>query len=215
MTADDEQTDQVEALLATPDLAAALASEQFRRFLNKVPTAIIVSKMNGGEHIVYANPEFEKLSGLSAAEVEGAPWSVLHSAGAGEYAEHRLGAAIQASRDWVGTFQIERAGCETAIVDAYSNVIEDDDGRPAFRLAALLVVGSRGQAEREELEQRIREKDALLQEIQHRVKNNLQMITALIRIEARQAQGRIDTEPFDRAHRIGRTHIQVAIERWT
>jgi two-component sensor histidine kinase len=37
-----------------------------------------------------------------------------------------------------------------------------------------------------------------LLEIQHRVKNNLQMITALMRIEARNARGRMDTAPFDR-----------------
>ena len=198
MTADDVQTDQVEALLATPDLAGALESEPFRRFLDQVPTAIIVSEIRGGERIVYANPEFEKLSGQPAAEVEGEPWSVLHGLGDGENTERRLGAAVIDSNDWVGTFQIERATREPALVDAYSNVIEDDDGTPAFRLAALVEVGTHGQAKRQEFEQRIREKDALLQEIQHRVKNNLQMITALIRIEARKAHGRIDTEPFDR-----------------
>ena len=37
----------------------------------------------------------------------------------------------------------------------------------------------------DELEQQLREKDTLLRELQHRVKNNLQMITALIRLEAR------------------------------
>jgi len=197
MTADAEKTEQVEALLATPDLAGALESEQFRRFLDEVPTAIVVSEMRGGERIIYANPEFEKLSGQPAAEVEGEPWSVLHGLD-GENTERRLSAAVVDSDDCVGTFQIERAGREPTLVDAYSNVIENDDGTPAFRLAALVEVGPHGQAQRHEFEQRIREKDALLQEIQHRVKNNLQMITALIRIEARKAQGRIDTEPFDR-----------------
>jgi two-component sensor histidine kinase len=198
MSGDDEQTEQVEVLLATPDLAGALESEPFRRFLDQVPTAIIVSEMRGGERIVYANPEFEKLSGQPAAEVEGEPWSVLHGLGGGENTERKLGAAVIGSSDWVGTFQIERGAREPALVDAYSNGIEDEDGTPAFRLAALVEVGPHGQAQRQEFEQRIREKDALLQEIQHRVKNNLQMITALIRIEARRAHGRIDTAPFDR-----------------
>jgi two-component sensor histidine kinase len=197
MTGDLEQTEQVEALLATSDLAGALASEPFRRFLDEVPTAIVVSEMRGGERIVYANPEFEKLCGQPAAEVEGEPWSVLHGLGEGENAERRLGASIVESKDCVGTFQIPCAGREPALVDAYSNVIENDDGTPAFRLAALVEVGH-GRAQRQEFEQRIHEKDALLQEIQHRVKNNLQMITALIRIEARKAQGRMDTAPFDR-----------------
>jgi PAS domain S-box-containing protein len=198
MTADDGKIEQVEALLAAPDLAGALEGEPFRRFLDQVPTAIVVSQMKGSERIVYANPEFERLSGQPAVEVEGEPWSVLRGLGGGENTERKLGAAVVDSNDCVGTFQIERAGREPAVVDAYSNVIEDDDGTPAFRLAALVDVGAHGKAQREEFEQRIREKDTLLLEIQHRVKNNLQMITALIRIEARNAQGRIDTAPFDR-----------------
>ena len=61
--------DKVETLLATPDLAGALESEQFRRFLDQVPIAIAVSDMRGEERIVYANPEFERLSGRLAAEL--------------------------------------------------------------------------------------------------------------------------------------------------
>jgi PAS domain S-box-containing protein len=198
MTADDDNAKQVEGLLASPDLADALESEQFRRFLDHVPIAVIVAEMKGRERIAYANPEFEKLSGQPAAEVEGKPWSVLQGHGEGENTERELGTAVVNSQDRVGTFQIERTGREPAIVDAYSNVIEDDDGKPAFRLAALVDVSEHAQAQREEFDQRLREKDIQLQEIQHRVKNNLQMITALIRIEARNAQSRIDTAPFDR-----------------
>ncbi len=50
----------------------------------------------------------------------------------------------------------------------------------------------------EELEQRIGEKDTLLRELQHRVKNNLQMITALIRLEARNVSDVADGARFDR-----------------
>ena len=44
---------------------------------------------------------------------------------------------------------------------------------------ALVDASTRGKEQREELEQRIRDKDLMLREIQHRVKNNLQMITDL------------------------------------
>ena len=70
-------------------------------------------------------------------------------------------------------------------VDAWSNIIQDDDGTPRFRLVALAEAGQRSEAHHEELERLIEEKDVLLRELQHRVKNNLQMITALIRLEAR------------------------------
>lgn len=64
-------------------------------------------------------------------------------------------------------------------------MVEDDGGTPCFRLVALVDVTEHKQGEREELENRIKEQDLLLRELQHRVKNNLQMITALIRLEAR------------------------------
>src|SRR5471032_3135240 len=97
MTADDKKKEQVEALLATPDLAGALESEQFRHFLDQVPIAIVVSEMKGRERIAYANPEFEKLSGQPAAEVEGKPWSVLHGQGSGENTELTQKSAIKAT----------------------------------------------------------------------------------------------------------------------
>ena len=109
-----------------------------------------------------------------------------------------MGEAVVKSSDFVGTFHIERDGRAPAIVDAYSNVIVDEKGTPAFRLAALVEVGAHSQVDREEFERKLRDKDTQLHEIQHRVKNNRQMITALLRIEARNTQGRLDTTPFDR-----------------
>jgi len=202
----------VETLLATPDLASALESEPFRRFLDQVPIAIIVSDMKGRERIVYANPEFEKIFGLNLAEVEGKAWSVLEAASTADGGPGDLGAAITRTSDFAGTFRIERGAEETAVVDVYSNVIQDDDDVPAYRLAALVDVGAHDPEQRAGLEQRLRDTETLMKEVQHRVKNNLQMITALIRIEARDAGGRIDTAPFHRlAGRIESIQLLYAL----
>ena len=42
-----EEAEQVDELIATPDLAGALESEQFRRFLDQIPVAIAVSELRG------------------------------------------------------------------------------------------------------------------------------------------------------------------------
>jgi len=212
---DEQKPDQpspIGGLITTPDLADALESEQFRRFLDQVPLAIIVSRMGAKERIVYVNPEFENISGLSAASLEGKPWSVLQFPAGQAQPGTVLGQAIAEGSDYLGTFLLGGGDQEEQRVGAYSNVIEDEAGVPAFRFAALVKVGLHTQEEQEELERRIREKDALLMEVQHRVKNNLQMITALMRIEARNAHGLIDTAPFQRlAGRIEAIKILYAL----
>ena len=71
------------------------------------------------------------------------------------------------------------------MVEAYSGLIENEDGTENYRIAALIDVTDRARAEREEYNRQIRDKDVLLKELQHRVKNNLQLVVALIRLEAR------------------------------
>jgi len=199
MSADHDTSRPVESLLATPDLAGALESEQFRRFLDHIPIAVVVAKLKDAERIVYANPEFERLSGQSCTSIEGQPWSVLAGERHGEAEGPPLGAAVVADSDQLGTFCIERDATDPAIVDAYANLIEDDDGVPVFRLVALVDVGRIIEAQREVLLHELHERDVLLREMQHRVKNNLQMVTALIRIEARNAAGGASVDgAFDR-----------------
>ena len=67
-----------------------------------------------------------------------------------------------------------------------------------FRLVALASVEQRDRTPGEEYDQLLRDKDVQLRELQHRVKNNLQMITALIRIEARNVPDGQTGERFDR-----------------
>jgi two-component sensor histidine kinase len=194
----ERQTDQVEQLLDTPDLAEALESDQFKQFLDQVPVAIAVSELKSPEYIVYSNHEFGRLSGRPSEDIVGRPWSILlgrrHSEG-----EHLpLGEAIVDGSDFIGAFAIEREGVEPHIVDTWSNFIENDVGEAVFRLVALIGIGTRSDQDREALEQRIRDKDTLLRELQHRVKNNLQMVTALIRLEARNVADDAEGERFDR-----------------
>jgi FixJ family two-component response regulator/two-component sensor histidine kinase len=199
---------QLNPMFAITDFADVLDYDQFKRFFDQIPVAIVVGLMKQPESIAYANPEFERLSGHASAEVEGRPWSILPGLSDSGVP---LGSAIAGATEFVGSFTLPRDSGEPAIIDAYSNVIEDEDGKPAFRLAALVDVGMHDAVQRQAFEQRIEEKDMLLREVQHRVKNNLQMITALIRAEARRVRGTAETAPFDRlAGRI--KAIQMAYE---
>jgi PAS domain S-box-containing protein len=198
MTSDTQKAEAVEQLLDTPDLASALESEQFKKFLDQVPIAIAVSDLGSKERVVYANPEFEKLSGLKAARLARQHWAALSGTGLHRQKDRVLFEAVVEETDFVGTFRLERTEDQPAIVDVYSNVIEDDNGKVCFRLVALVDVSAHGETEdARSIDERVREKDTLLRELQHRVKNNLQMITALIRMETRNA-AEPDQKRFER-----------------
>ncbi len=187
----------VHQLLDTPDLAEALGSDQFKQFLDNIPIAIAVSELKPSEHIIYVNVEFERLSGLEAADAQGKLWSALSGQAAASDDDRELSDAIAEEQDYIGTFVIENETGSLA-VDAWSNIIDGDDGKPVFRLIAMADASVRGNINLEEFEQRIRDKDILLNELQHRVKNNLQMITALIRMESRRIPSDANPNRFDR-----------------
>ena len=196
MASDRQDPQRGEQLLDTPDLAGALESEQFKSFLDHVPVAIGVSKLRPSERIVYLNKEFERLSGQSESELTGKLWGSLTGSATALHDDRKLSDAISDDQDYIGAFTIDDSS--PVSLDAWSNIIRDDDGAPVFRLVALSEARRRTDQGQLQLEQLIREKDTLLRELQHRVKNNLQMITALIRLEARALPDDAIVTGFDR-----------------
>jgi two-component sensor histidine kinase len=200
---ENKNSDDVEQVLATPGLADALESDRFKQFLDHVPVAIAVSEVGPSEAITYCNLEFERLTGQPAAKIQGNDWKVLPGVAAPRGDDTPLGEAVQTDEEYIGTFTIDRDG-DRVDVDAWSNTIESDEGVPMFRLVALASIAQRDRDASEQDHQQLRDKDILLRELQHRVKNNLQMITALIRMEARNVPDGETGERFDRL--AGRIH---------
>ncbi len=198
MSAEDHELSQsAEHLSETPDLASALETDRFRQFLDHMPFAVAVSELSPGETITYANLGFERLIGEAARNILGQTWGILPGAAAAPDSDLALSTAVTERDDYLGVFQIG-SGDETVSVDAWSNIILNDAGIATYRLVALADVANRAATDQEKLEQQVLAKDVLLRELQHRVKNNLQMITALIRLEARNLRGNPAKEPFDR-----------------
>jgi two-component sensor histidine kinase len=193
----DETPRGIEQLLDTPDLAVALESDRFKQFLDQVPVAIAVSELAPAERVVYANVEFERLVGRSSDEMVGGGWDRLPGEATDPQKQRPLARAINEERDYIGSFSI--TGSEAPlIIDAWSNMIESDDGTPVFRLVALVETTGPTPSLFDDLQAQVQEKDLQLRELQHRVRNNLQMITALIRAEARGVRTFSTGEGFDR-----------------
>jgi len=202
MSVDDTTGQAIETLLDGPNLADALESDRFKQFLDHVPFAIAVSQLGTPEHIVYANPEFERLTASAGAALDRQPWSAIPAAQARSDGR-LLSAAIVAEEDFLGAFAITHGAAETE-VDVWSNLIQNEAGEAVYRLVAIAESRKREDDETEDLVRLVQEKDTQLRELQHRVTNNLQMITALIRLEARNLPKGETGERFNRL--AGRIH---------
>lgn len=177
---------QLDELLASSELAKALEHENFKHFLDHLPIAIVISKLVCAEQrIVYANFAFEKLTGIPADQATGKDWSILDRYCAVDDPDLALGQAIVSGEDFIGSFTSREPGDQPVRIDASTTMIQREGESENFRLAALVDVSQRDHGVREEFEKTLRDRDVLLKELQHRVKNSLQIITALVRLEGR------------------------------
>jgi two-component sensor histidine kinase len=194
MTSEEAPKD-VESFLQGTDISQALGDARFKQFLDQMPIAVAISDLGPPELIIYANQEFARLAGRTSDAFVGLGWDQFDAKAASN--DCGFGEAVMAAQDYVGAFSMPRQD-SLAIVDVWSNLIKDEGGALVFRLVALGETGPRDATVVAALEKRVLEKDLQLRELQHRVKNNLQMITALIRVEARGVTDRTTSEGFDR-----------------
>jgi PAS domain S-box-containing protein len=187
---------QVNDLFDSLEFTKVIGTEEFKLFLDHVPIAIIISKfIHGDQRIVFVNEAYEDLTGQALAEICGRGWSVLDSFRLEDEPHLNFSQALPKCEDFVGCFR--RDNPKAMLVEAYAGLIENEDGTENYRVVALIDVTERQKAQREEFARQLSDKDILLKEIQHRVKNNLQLITALIRLDARNQRSG-DTVNLDR-----------------
>lgn len=198
---------QINDLFDSAELSKAIETEEFRQFLDYIPIAIVVSKFfRGDQRICYANKAFETLSGQAANDCAGKGWSILAGFQDEDDAKLTLDRAVlKNGEEFLGTFRTEHP--KPLVIEAFSGLIQNEDGTENYRIAALIDITGRARAEREEYARRIHDKDIQLRELQHRVKNNLQLIVALIRLEARNERRGEKVNLQTLASRIESLHI--------
>jgi len=185
----------------------ALDGDRFKQFLDHIPVAVAVSELQPSEIVTYANLAFQKLTGCEASDIEGKSWRALPTIAAAFGDERSLRQGIADTSEYIGAFTIKREAV-VVNVDVWSNTIENEAGTPIYRLVAMRDAGQSVDEPGGEMAAAL-SKDILLQELQHRVKNNLQMITALIRMEARNLPEGDTTERFARL--VGRINALAVL----
>ena len=136
---------------------------------------VLTDPYRDDDPIVFANDAFLQLTGYARDEVEGRNCRFLQGPGTDPEARRRIAAALRARTDIkIDILNYRKDG--TPFWNALSiSPVFDEAGRLRHFFAA--------QADVTERRQEMQAKTALLREIDHRVKNNLQMVSALVALQ--------------------------------
>lgn len=158
------------------------SEERFRRVVEYAPNAIVMT--NAAGRIEMVNAQAERLFGYDRSELLGQQVEVLvplqmrggHPAMRAGFFQKPQSRPMGAGRDLSGL----RKDGSMFPVEIGLNPIETEEG--TMVLAAIIDISDR-KREEERIKDTLREKDLLLGEIHHRVKNNLQIIHSLLGLQ--------------------------------
>jgi PAS domain S-box-containing protein len=168
-----------------PSIERALAKSEarFRGVVEAAPNAMVMIRDNGLIEMV--NAQAERVFGYSRAELLGQPVEMLvperfrghHPVLRGSFFGDPKSRPMGAGRDLYG---LRKDGSQFP-VEIGLNPIDTEEG--AMVLSAILDISDRKSKE-QRIEAALKEKEVLLGEVHHRVKNNLQIIHSLLYLQA-------------------------------
>lgn len=173
---------------------------KFRLGIDRSSNAIFITNTEG--YIQYVNPAFEELYGYSKEEALNKNPSILQSGLQDTRFYEKFWDTIKAGKIMKGEIINKTKSGELLDIRYSSNPIIDDTGEIIGYIAIQNNI-----TEQKEMEKKLRnsvyEKDIMLAEIHHRVKNNLAMISAMLMLQSEKANSTLLKEKLlDSTNRI-------------
>ena len=164
---------------------AAIVEARYRALVEQIPAVTFMASLEGGLSNVYVSPQIEALLGFSQEEWMSDPvlwFRQLHPDDRALWNEEFARGCATG-----GPFRAEcrfltKTG-EVVWVHGEARLIPDESGQPVLLQGVAFDITETKKAA-EIVKSSLREKELLLKEIHHRVKNNLQITSSLLRLQA-------------------------------
>lgn len=169
-------------LAVISDITERRAAERTLRLLDSaIATALHPIAITRADGLVeYCNPAMARQWGYAGVdEIVGRQRRDLVS----EAEEPKAVAALLARGTWEGEITAVRKDGTTFVCQVAASVVNDAAGTPTHLMGSFVDITERARADAA-LRASLAEKDALLREVHHRVKNNLQVVTSLLSLQA-------------------------------
>jgi PAS domain S-box-containing protein len=169
---------------------------RFRSLVEQIPAVTFTGSLEDGLSELYVSPQIEGLLGFSQEEWLSNPFlwfSQLHPEDR-ELCNREFARGCATGGPFRADFRaLTRAG-EVVWIHGEAMVVRDEDGRPlciqgvAYDITESKRAEQAMQAHAEHIQSSLAEKEVLLKEIHHRVKNNLQVISSLLKLQSEYIQ---------------------------
>jgi PAS domain S-box-containing protein len=175
-----QYSDRMVAKLEKRNLELSEAEAKFRALVEQSLTGIYIIQ---GDRFVYVNPRMAEIFGRPAAELTGRSLFDFivpeDRALAAEHIRRRLSGEVASVH-----YHLRMLHESGAVLHVEVHGSRAEYGGQPVVIGTLLDITERRQAEAR-IQAALREKEVLLKEIHHRVKNNLQVVSSLLRLQAR------------------------------
>jgi len=198
----------------TPEASALQARRMeasFRSLVEQIPAVTFMAALDGGLNDVYVSPQIEALLGYTQEEWLSDPvlwFRRLHPDDRGLWSREFARGCMTGGPFHAECRFIARDG-STVWVRGDACIKRDERGRPLFLQGLAYDITDEKHSE-EVIKASLREKETLLKEIHHRVKNNLQMTSSLLKLQASRikddASRRVLSESQGRIRAIALVH---------
>jgi PAS domain S-box-containing protein len=197
------------------------AEARYRSLIEQIPAVTFMGSLSGDVIELYVSPQIEALLGFSQEEWLGDPFlwfNQLHPDDR-EPCNREFARGCRTGGPFRAEFRAFTRDGRVVWIRGEARMIRDENGRPTFIQGIAYDITDSKRAEEavrahaEQMKISLAEKEVLLKEIHHRVKNNLQVISSLLKLQSSHVQDKSALDMFNesqnRVHAMALVHEKL------